>query len=162
MKIVYPGTFDPLTLGHSDLIHRASRMFSQVIIAVAASPRKQPLFSLTERQAIIEEVLLSQPELASKVKVISFSGLLVDLMQQLDANYVLRGVRSGQDFDYEVQLAQLNATLLPEMDSIFLPPNKNLGFIAATLVREVASLGGDVSQLVHPYVAGQLKQKFST
>lgn len=162
MKIVYPGTFDPLTLGHSDLIHRASRMFSQVIIAVAASPRKQPLFSLTERQAIIEEVLLSQPELASKVKVISFSGLLVDLMQQLDANYVLRGVRSGQDFDYEVQLAQLNATLLPEMDSIFLPPNKNLGFIAATLVREVASLGGDVSQLVHPFVAGQLKQKFST
>lgn len=162
MKIVYPGTFDPLTLGHSDLIHRASRMFSQVIVAVAASPSKKPLFSLSERKAIIEEVLLNQAELVGKVKVIEFSGLLVDLMQQLDAQCVLRGVRSGQDFDYEVQLAQLNSSLLPTMDSIFLPPNKHLGFIAATLVREVASLGGDVTSLVHPYVAEQLKQKFST
>ena len=161
MKIIYPGTFDPLTLGHSDLISRASKMFSKVIVAVAASPRKQPLFSLSERKALIEEVLLSQPELAKKVEVIDFSGLLVDLMRQHDCQLVLRGVRSGQDFDYELQLAQLNATLLPGMDSIFLPPNKKLSFIAATLVREVASLGGAVSQLVHPYVASQLKQKFA-
>ncbi len=154
---VYPGTFDPLTLGHLDVITRASKLFNTVVVAVASSPKKQPLFSLAERIKLIEEVTAVNP----KVKVLGFSGLLTEFMQQQQASFLVRGVRGLVDFEYEVQLAQLNRSMQPNLETIFLPPSTNLGFVAATLVREVASLHGDVSQLVPPEVAQALQLKFA-
>lgn len=155
---VYPGTFDPLTLGHGDVIQRASQLFDKLLVAVAASPRKQPLFTLAERIELVQKLVVDNP----KVQVIGFDGLLVDLMQQQQAQIVVRGVRGVVDFEYEVQLAQLNQSLLPQMESIFLPPAPHLSFIAASLVREVASLGGKVDHLVYPWVAAALQQKFTS
>lgn len=153
--VVYPGTFDPITLGHSDLIERASHLFDKVIVAVADSPRKKPLFNLAERIALVHQVMANNP----KVEVVGFSCLLTELMQQQHANIILRGVRGVADFEYELQLAQLNKTLSPNLESIFLPPSEHLSFIASTLVREVSSLGGDVSKLVHPCVVDALQKK---
>lgn len=153
--VVYPGTFDPITLGHSDLIERASRLFDKVIVAVADSPRKKPLFNLAERIALVHQVMANNP----KVEVVGFSCLLTELMQQQHANIILRGVRGVADFEYELQLAQLNKTLSPNLESIFLPPSEHLSFIASTLVREVSSLGGDVSKLVHSCVVDALQKK---
>ena len=155
--VVYPGTFDPITLGHSDLIERASRLFDKVIVAVADSPRKKPLFNLAERIALVHQVMANNP----KVEVVGFSCLLTELMQQQKANIILRGVRGVADFEYELQLAQLNKSMSPNLESIFLPPSEQLSFIASTLVREVASLGGDVSKLVHPCVVNALQNKYA-
>lgn len=157
-KVVYPGTFDPVTLGHSDLIERASRLFDKVIVAVADSPRKKPLFDLSERIELVRKVMANNV----KVEVVGFNCLLTELMQQQNANIILRGVRGVADFEYELQLAQLNKTLSPNLESIFLPPSEHLSFIASTLVREVASLGGDVNKLVHPCVIDALQKKYAS
>lgn len=156
--VVYPGTFDPITLGHSDLIERATRLFDKVVVAVAESPRKKPLFELSERIELVRQVMAGNP----KVEVVGFNCLLTELMQQQNANIILRGVRGVADFEYELQLAQLNKTLSPNLESIFLPPSEHLSFIASTLVREVAGLGGDVSKLVHPFVVDALQKKYAS
>ncbi|WP_404414714.1 pantetheine-phosphate adenylyltransferase [Marinospirillum sp.] len=153
--VVYPGTFDPITLGHADIVRRACGMFDQVIVAIAASPGKKPAFTLQERLELAREVLADQPQ----VEVCGFEGLLVDFMQEQEADVVLRGLRSGADFDYELPLAQLNRSLTG-VDSVFLPPSPELSFIASSLVREVASLGGSVDHLVDPVVAAALKKRF--
>lgn len=153
--IVYPGTFDPITLGHSDLIERATRLFDKVVVAVADSPRKKPLFTLAERLALVQQVMAGN----AKVEVVGFDCLLTELMQQQNTSIILRGVRGVTDFEYELQLAQLNRAMSPNLESIFLPPSGHLSFIASTLVREVSSLGGDVSQLVHTCVRDALQKK---
>ena len=153
---VYPGTFDPLTLGHQDILKRACRLFDGVILAIAASPSKKPLFSLEERIQLAQQALVDLPQ----VQVRGFEGLLVDFMQEHQAQVVLRGLRSGADFDYELPLAQLNRSLTG-VDSVFLPPSPELSFIASSLVREVASLGGRVDHLVQPEIAEALQQKFN-
>ncbi|SFC40693.1 Phosphopantetheine adenylyltransferase [Marinospirillum celere] len=153
---VYPGTFDPLTLGHQDILQRACQMFDRVVLAIAASPGKKPLFSLQERIELAQQALVDLPQ----VEVKGFDGLLVDFMQQQQAQVVLRGLRSGADFDYELPLAQLNRSLTG-VDSVFLPPSPELSFIASSLVREVASLGGPIEHLVHPQIAEALQKKFN-
>ena len=153
---VYPGTFDPLTLGHQDILKRACRLFDRVILAIAASPSKKPLFGLEERIQLAQQALADLPQ----VEVRGFEGLLVDFMQEHQAQVALRGLRSGADFDYELPLAQLNRSLTG-VDSIFLAPSPELSFIASSLVREIASLGGRVEHLVHPEIAVALKQKFN-
>lgn len=153
--VVYPGTFDPLTLGHVDVVQRAGAMFDRVLLAVAANPSKNPAFTLQERLDLAKEALADQPQ----VQVLGFDGLLVDFMQAHQAKVILRGLRSGADFDYELPLAQLNRSLTG-VDSVFLPPSPELAFIASSLVREVASLGGPIDHLVTPGVAAALKKRF--
>lgn len=145
---VYPGTFDPITNGHCDLIDRASRLFDQVIVAVAESPAKGPAFSLDER---LEFATLATHHL-DKVKVCGFAELLVDFMKKMNAGVLLRGLRAVSDFEYEFQLASMNRKLSPEIETLFLTPAEQYSFISSSLVREVARLGGDVQAFVHPEV----------
>ena len=154
VKAIYPGTFDPVTNGHTDLIERASQLFSQVIVGVAASPSKQPRFDLAQRVAMLEEVT---KDLAN-VTVVGFSGLLVDFAKQHQANVLIRGLRAVSDFEYEFQLANMNRRLSPELESVFLTPAEENSFISSTLVKEVALHHGDVSQFVHPVVQHALEQ----
>ena len=155
IKAVYPGTFDPLTRGHEDLVRRAATLFDTVILAIADSKAKKPCFTLDERIAMAREVLGDLKNL----QVLGFSGLLTEFVRQQSARVVLRGLRAVSDFEYEFQLAGMNRNLYPEMETIFLTPSEQHMFISATLVREIASLGGDVSEFVHPLVAKRLKQK---
>jgi pantetheine-phosphate adenylyltransferase len=155
IKAVYPGTFDPLTRGHEDLVRRASTLFSEIILAIADSKAKRPFFTLEERIAIAREVLGD----LKNVKVVGFSSLLTEFVRSQGARVVLRGLRAVSDFEYEFQLAGMNRHLYPEMETVFLTPSEQHMFISATLVREIAVLGGDVSQFVHPSVAKRLKQK---
>jgi pantetheine-phosphate adenylyltransferase len=155
IKAVYPGTFDPLTRGHEDLVRRASTLFDSVILAIADSKAKKPYFGLEERIGMAREVLAD----VKNVQVMGFSGLLTDFVRRQGARVVLRGLRAVSDFEYEFQLAGMNRNLYPEMETIFLTPSEQHMFISATLVREIASLGGDVSEFVHPLVAKRLKQK---
>lgn len=141
---IYPGTFDPITLGHWDMVSRATRIFSKVIIAVAANTGKKPLFSLEQRIAMIRASTQNLPS----VQTLGFEGLLVDLAKQQQAVVIIRGVRSMGDFDYEMQLAQMNRRLMPELETLFLPPSAELQMLSSTFVREIATMGGDVSQLV--------------
>src|ERR671922_1168875 len=157
IKAVYPGTFDPLTRGHEDLVRRASTLFDGVILAIADSKAKRPFFTLEERLAIAREVLAD----VSNLQVVGFSGLLTDFVRKQGARVVLRGLRAVSDFEYEFQLAGMNRNLYPEMETVFLTPSEQHMFISATLVREIATLGGDVSEFVHPQVARRLKEKFS-
>jgi len=147
IKAVYPGTFDPLTRGHEDLVRRASTLFDSLILAIADSKAKRPFFPLDERIAMSREVLGD----LKNVEVLGFSGLLTDFVRQQGARVVLRGLRAVSDFEYEFQLAGMNRNLYPEMETVFLTPS--------TLVREIAALGGDVAKFVHPLVAKKLKQK---
>jgi len=158
IKAVYPGTFDPLTRGHEDLVRRASTLFAGVILAIADSKAKRPFFSLDDRVAMAREVLGD----VKNVQVLGFSGLLTDFVRKQDARVVLRGLRAVSDFEYEFQLAGMNRHLYPEMETIFLTPSEQHMFTSATLVREIAALGGDVTQFVHPLVAKRLKQKAKT
>ncbi len=146
--ILYPGTFDPITTGHQDLVERASRMFDIVIVAIAASPKKQPTFCLEERIALAEASLTH----LDNVEVCGFDGLLIDFLRTKNANIVLRGLRAVSDFEYEFQLANMNRKLAPDIETLFLTPAEHLSYISSTLVREIASLGGDVSQFVSPVV----------
>ena len=156
-KAVYPGTFDPLTRGHEDLVRRAATLFDTVVLAIAASTAKRTFFTLEERIAIAKEVLADM----KNVEIVGFSGLLTDFVRKQRARVVLRGLRAVSDFEYEFQLAGMNRNLYPEMETIFLTPSEQHMFISATLVREIAILGGDVSEFVHPSVAKRLKQKTS-
>ena len=155
IKAVYPGTFDPLTRGHEDLVRRASSLFGELVLGIAGSTPKRPFFTVDERIAMAREVLAD----VKNVQVMSFSGLLIDFVREQHARVVLRGLRAVSDFEYEFQLAGMNRHLYPEMETIFLTPSEQHMFISATLVREIASLGGDVSQFVHPLVAKRLKNK---
>lgn len=154
-RIVYPGTFDPLTRGHEDLVRRASQMFSEVVVGVAGSSGKSPLFSLKDRVALAKEALQG----ISHVRVLGFEGLLIDFLQQEDARFVLRGLRAVSDFEYEFQLAGMNRRMRPDIETVFLTPSEEYMFLSATIVREIARLGGDVSQFVHPCVVNALTSK---
>lgn len=154
--VVYPGTFDPITNGHIDLVERACRLFDNVIVAVAASDRKKPLFTLDERVALAEETLSHLPN----VKVCGFDILLVDFVREQQAHAVLRGLRAVSDFEYELQMANMNRALEPHMESLFLTPAEQLSFISSSIVREISLLGGDVSKFVAPSVEAALERKF--
>ncbi len=155
IKAVYPGTFDPLTRGHEDLVRRAATLFDKIVLAIADSKAKRPFFTFQERIAMASEVLAD----LKNVEVVGFSGLLTHFVRDQGARVVLRGLRAVSDFEYEFQLAGMNRNLYPEMETIFLTPSEQHMFISATLVREIAILGGDVTEFVHPLVAKRLKQK---
>ena len=148
-KILYPGTFDPLTRGHEDIVKRAAGIFDQVIVAVAASASKDPLFSLEERIELAQAVLSGLPN----VRVIGFTGLLIDLARQEETRLVLRGLRAVSDFEYEFQLAGMNRMLLPDLETVFLTPDAQYMFLSATMVREIARLGGEIDAFVSPLIA---------
>lgn len=152
---VYPGTFDPITCGHFDLIERAGRFYDRLVIAVADNRNKQSLFTLEERVTLAKEVTCNMPN----VEVIAFSGLLVDFVKNIDGNVLLRGLRAVSDFEYEFQLASMNRQLAPEVETMFMTPAERYAFISSTLVREISLLGGDVADFVHPAVASALKNK---
>jgi len=154
--IVYPGTFDPITNGHADLIERATKIFDKVIVAIAANTRKSPTFNLEERISLAKKVLSSY----ANVFVTGFDILLVDFMRENNANIILRGLRAVSDFEFEFQLASMNRHLDSTLETVFLTPSEQNTFISASLVREVASLGGDVSSFVHQSVVEALKIRF--
>ncbi|QGZ40408.1 phosphopantetheine adenylyltransferase [Pseudoduganella flava] len=154
---VYPGTFDPLTRGHEDLVRRASGLFDTLVVGVADSKNKHPFFSLEERLEIANEVLGHYPN----VKVESFSGLLKDFVRQHDARVIVRGLRAVSDFEYEFQMAGMNRYLLPDVETLFLTPSDQYQFISGTIVREIAQLGGDVSKFVFPSVDRWLRKKIA-
>lgn len=152
---VYPGTFDPITHGHTDLVRRALHVFDEVIVGIAASAQKTPVFDLHKRLDMANQVFAD----LNHVKVCSFDGLLVEFAREKKAVAVLRGLRAVSDFEYEFQLASINRHLDPALESIFLTPAEQFSFISSSLVREVASLGGDISKFVHPCVERALKSK---
>jgi pantetheine-phosphate adenylyltransferase len=156
-RTVYPGTFDPLTRGHEDLVRRAANLFEEVIVAVADSRAKQPLFSLEERVSIAREVLAPY----DNVTVEGFSGLLMDFIKGREAKVVLRGLRAVSDFEYEFQMAGMNRNLHPEVETMFLTPAEQYMFISATMVREIAVLGGDVSPFVNPVVLDHINERLA-
>ena len=156
-KAVYPGTFDPLTRGHEDIVRRAAQLFSEVIVAVAENTSKKSAFTLNERVEMAQAVLAGCPN----VRVTGFSGLLMQFVREQGAVAVVRGLRAVSDFEYEFQLAGMNRKLFPEVETLFLTPAEQYMFISASLVREIASLGGDVSQFVSPLVETRLKMKMA-
>jgi pantetheine-phosphate adenylyltransferase len=154
-KAIYPGTFDPLTRGHEDIVRRAAGVFSEVVVAVAENTSKKSCFSLSERVDMARAVLADCPN----VQVTGFTGLLMQFAREQGAGVVVRGLRAVSDFEYEFQLAGMNRKLFPEVETLFLTPAEQYMFISASLVREIALLGGDVSQFVQPLVEAQLKRK---
>jgi len=154
-KAVYPGTFDPITLGHEDLIRRAARLFDTLIVAIADSSAKRPFFTGDERVAMAKEVLKD----LKNVEVVGFSGLLMKFVQQHRARVIIRGLRAVSDFEHEFQLAGMNRGLYPDVETIFLTPGEQHMFISATIVREISVLGGDVGKFVPPAVARRLEAK---
>lgn len=154
-RVIYPGTFDPITNGHADLVLRASRMFDEVVVAIAAGHHKSPVFSLQERVALTEATLGHLPN----VRVIGFSGLLVNLFRDHNATAILRGLRAVSDFEYEFQLANMNRQLDGEFETVFLTPSEHLSFISSTLVREIARLHGDVTKFVPSCVVAAFAEK---
>ncbi len=156
--VVYPGTFDPITNGHTDLVGRATKLFERVIVAVAASPKKKPMFDLEQRVNLVKEAVSD----FDNIEVMGFSNLLVDFLEEQGANAILRGLRAVSDFEYEFQLANMNRQLAPHVESLFLTPSEHLSFISSTIVREVSALGGDITKFVHPAVAEALKQNYQS
>ena len=154
---VYPGTFDPLTRGHEDLVRRASKLVDRLVVGVADSKAKKPFFSLDERLEIASEVLGHYPN----VEVAGFSGLLKDFVRKHDAKIIIRGLRAVSDFEYEFQMAGMNRYLLPDVETIFLTPSDQYQFISGTIVREIAVLGGDVSKFVFPSVEKWLNERLT-
>ncbi|MEN3110376.1 pantetheine-phosphate adenylyltransferase [Uliginosibacterium paludis] len=152
---VYPGTFDPLTRGHEDLLRRSARLFDRIILGVAESRGKKPLFSLAERVEMAHEVLGDLPNL----QVVGFSGLLIEFVRDQGASVIVRGLRAVSDFEYEFQMAGMNRRLHPDVETMFLTPGEENMFLSATMVREIGLLGGDVSTFVHPAVARRIRQK---
>lgn len=155
--VVYPGTFDPITNGHIDLVERACKMFDHVVVSIAKSEKKKPLFSLDERIALAKEALAH----LGNIEVVGFDYLLVNFARDRKATAILRGLRAVSDFEYEFQLANMNRALNQQAETIFLTPAEKLSYISSSLVREIASLGGDISPFVHPAVALALREKFS-
>ena len=153
--VIYPGTFDPITNGHADLVQRAARVFDEVIVAVAANVPKVPCFTLQERVALAETVLAG----LANVTVKGFDDLLVHFAEREGANVLLRGLRAVADFEHEFQLASMNRHLAPKVETVFLTPDEKYSFISSSLVREVASLGGDVNAFVHPSVQAALRAR---
>ncbi|HYP88546.1 MAG TPA: pantetheine-phosphate adenylyltransferase [Polyangiaceae bacterium] len=153
---IYAGSFDPPTFGHLDLVERASKLFPQVIVALGVNRGRSPLFTLEQRLALMKEICVPY----SNVSVESFDGLLVDYGKRIGARVVVRGLRAGTDFEYELQIAHANADLRPEIDTVFLPTRTRYGFISASLVREIASHGGDVTRYAPPVVCEALRVKF--
>jgi len=157
-RILYPGTFDPLTNGHLDLIERASRVFDEVIIGIAASARKNPVFTLERRVELAKQVVSH----LDNVEVCGFDKLLAYFVAEKGANVILRGIRAVSDFEYEFQLANMNRQLAPDVESVFLTPSDHLSYISSSLVKEIASLGGDVSKFVPPIVNDALRERFKS
>ncbi|MEQ6916484.1 pantetheine-phosphate adenylyltransferase [Halomonas aquatica] len=155
---IYPGTFDPITNGHLDLIERASRLFDKVVVAIATSPGKDPTLDIDARISLAREVVAG----LDNVEVVGFSGLMTEFMKQQHARVLLRGLRAVSDFEYELQLANMNRAQMPELETVFLTPEVENSYISSTLVREIARLGGDVSKHVHPRVAETLKSHYNT
>ncbi|WP_321275833.1 pantetheine-phosphate adenylyltransferase [Thiomicrorhabdus indica] len=155
---VYPGTFDPITCGHFDLIERAARFYDKLIIAVANNRNKTSLFSLEERVALASTVVAHMPN----VVVVGFDGLLVDFVREVKGNVLLRGLRAVSDFEYEFQLASMNRKLAPEVETMFMTPAEQYSFISSSLVREISALGGDISEFVHPQVSKALLSKYAS
>ena len=155
IRAVYPGTFDPLTRGHEDLVRRASTLFGTLVVGVADSRAKRTFFTLDERVAMAREVLQD----IANVQVVGFMGLLINFIREQNARVVLRGLRAVSDFEYEFQLAGMNRSLYPDLETVFLTPSEQHMFISATLVREIAQLGGDVSKFVDPRVESRLRDK---
>ena len=155
-SVIYPGTFDPVTNGHVDLAERAARLFDRVVFAIAHSPKKTPFFTLEERISLSQEALSH----LNNVSVMGFSGLLIDFARDQNTECVLRGLRAVADFEYEFQLANMNRAMYKEFESVFLTPSEHLSYISSSLVREIAELGGEVSQFVPANVATALKNKF--
>jgi pantetheine-phosphate adenylyltransferase len=154
---VYPGTFDPFTRGHEDLVRRAAGLFERVIVAVAKSETKKPLFSLPERIELAQRCLSD----CDTVSVMGFDGLVVDFLTQHQGHVLLRGLRAVSDFEYEFQMAGMNRTLCPGAETLFMTPSSEYLFLSASVVREIARFGGDVRGLVHPHVALALAQKYA-
>ncbi len=155
---VYPGTFDPITNGHTDLVARAARLFDRVIVAVAKDTGKQPVCGINERVELAQAALVG----IEGVDVVPFGGLLMEFCREHDADVVIRGLRAVSDFEYEFQLASMNRRMAPEIETMFLTPAEQYAFISSTLVREIARLGGDVSEFVHPEVQHMLRSKHCT
>ena len=155
IKAVYPGTFDPLTRGHEDLVRRAADLFGGLVVGIADSRLKRPFFATDERVQMAREVLSAYPN----VTVLSFSGLLRDFVVRQQARVIVRGLRAVSDFEYEFQMAGMNRSLIPDVETVFLTPDENYQFISATSVREIAVLGGDASKFVHPVVNARLRAK---
>jgi pantetheine-phosphate adenylyltransferase len=156
-RAMYPGTFDPITNGHSDLVRRASRIFDKVVIAIAANPGKAPLFTLDQRVALARTVLSDLPE----VEVTGYTGLTVEFAAKNGLNVIMRGLRAVSDFEFEFQLATMNRHLSDEVETVFLTPTEKFNFVSSTLIREIASFGGDVREFVHPLVAEALRARFA-
>lgn len=154
---LYAGSFDPPTYGHVDLVERAAKLFPRVVVAVGVNPSRAPLFGIDERIELLRSIVAGH----ANVVVEKFEGLLVDYGKRVGARVIVRGLRVGADFEYELQIAHANADLRPEIDTVFLPTRTSYGFISASLVREIASYGGDVSRYAPPEVCEALKQKFS-
>jgi pantetheine-phosphate adenylyltransferase len=154
---VYPGTFDPITNGHSDLVRRAAKLFERVIVAVAMNTGKNPAFELDQRLALAETVLKG----IGNVEICAFDNLLVEFVQQRQADVILRGLRAVSDFEYEFQLAGMNRKLAPDVETMFLTPAEQFAYISSGLVREIAALKGDVSEFVHPVVQAALSERYN-
>lgn len=155
-KAIYPGSFDPVTLGHLDVIERASKLFDHLIIGVLNNSAKTPLFSIEERVNMIKEATKEIPN----VEVKSFGGLTVDFAKECGANAVVRGLRAVTDFEYELQIAQLNHVINPEIDTVFLTTSLQYAYLSSSSTKEVAAYGGDISQFVTPFVEAEVKKKF--
>ncbi|MCB1625137.1 MAG: pantetheine-phosphate adenylyltransferase [Pseudomonadales bacterium] len=152
---VYPGTFDPITNGHHDLVRRAAKIFDRVIVGIAANPNKAPMFPLEMRVSLARQVLADVPN----VDVRGYAGLTVDFARDCDARVIVRGLRAVSDFEFEFQLANMSRHLSRDIESVFLTPKEQYSFISSTLVREIAVLGGDVKEFVHPIVEAELKKQ---
>lgn len=155
-SVVYPGTFDPITNGHADLVLRAARLFDRVVVAVAADTGKAPTFTIDERLALVREVLGEQPG----VEVVSFTGLLVNFARELGVGVIMRGLRAVSDFEFEFQLAGMNRRMAPEIETLFLTPAETYSYISSSLVREISRLHGDVTPFVSPVVQAALRERF--
>ncbi len=154
---IYPGTFDPITNGHADLVKRGAQIFDELVVAIADSRRKGPLFSLPERIDMAAEILAPLPN----VRVVGFDILLADFATEIGANVILRGLRAVSDFEYEFQLASMNRHLIPQIETMFLTPAEQFSFISSSLIKEIAMLDGDVSEFAHPIIQQALKAKFA-
>ena len=158
-RIVYPGTFDPITNGHLDVVARALQMFDEVVLAIAGDSTKRPLFTLEERKKLAEGALA--PAIAGKVRVVAFQGLLVDFVKAQGARAILRGLRAVSDFEFEFQMALMNRSLSDQVETIFLMPKDSYAYLSSTIIKEVGRLGGDISPFVPPLVESAMRRKFA-